>query len=87
LQDTDGFAVNADLMRDIADRLRPFSDPRRGSANRIVRAAILTEPPSMAEGEVTAKGNLNFRKVQLRRQWLVQRLYEAEESPGLIMFD
>jgi feruloyl-CoA synthase len=87
LQDTAGFAVNAELMQDIADRLRPFSDPGRGSANRVVRAAILTEPPSMAEGEVTAKGNLNFRKVQLRRQALVQKLYDAPGCSGLITFE
>ena len=87
LQDAAGFAVNADLMQDIAERLRRFSDPGRGSANRIARAAILTEPPSMAEGEVTAKGNLNFRKVQLRRQDLVQRLYEGSGHQGRITFE
>ena len=30
----------------------------------------------MAEGEMTAKGNLNFRKVLTRRKTLLDRLYD-----------
>lgn len=46
-----------------------------GSAARIARALVLAEPPSIAEGEITAKGNLNFAKIKARRSGFVDRLY------------
>jgi len=51
-----------------------------GSSNRITRALIMSEPPSMAEGEITAKGNLNFRKIQQRRKDLVEALYDDKDE-------
>lgn len=53
------------------------------SSTRITRALILTEPPSIALGEVTAKGNLNFRKIQMQRAALVDRLYD-DADPSVI---
>lgn len=54
-----------------------------GSAARVTRALVLAEPPSMAEGEVTAKGNLNFRKLLARRAGLLDRLYD-DADPATI---
>lgn len=59
---------------EIAARLKP--GPDEGSAHAIRRAMVLSEPPSMAEGEITAKGNLNFRKLLARRAGLCDRLYD-----------
>ncbi|UWQ91126.1 feruloyl-CoA synthase [Rhodobacteraceae bacterium M382] len=70
-----GLICSDALQQQIADRLAPFSDPSRGSANRITRALILSEAPMMAAGEITAKGNLNFRKLLTRRAALVDLLY------------
>ena len=46
-----------------------------GSSNRIVRYAILQEPPSLDAGEMTDKGSINQRAVLQRRKDVVERLY------------
>ena len=46
-----------------------------GSANRVARAIILTEPPSIDKGEVTDKGSINQRAVLKHRDSLVQALH------------
>lgn len=66
----------SEIHRCLAERAREIS----GSSSRIARAMVLSEPPSMGEGEMTAKGNLNFRKVLSRRADLLARLY-AEDDP------
>ncbi len=62
------------LAAAVAEKLR--SRGEHGSATRVTRALVMSEPPSMGDGEVTAMGNLNFRKVQKRREALVSRLYD-----------
>lgn len=66
----------------IADRLRP--GPDEGTATAIRRALVLAEPPSMAEGEMTAKGNLNFRKLLALRAALVDRLYAGADAAVIL---
>lgn len=53
-----------------------------GSSRRIARALVMAEPPEMAEGEITAKGNLNVARLLQRRQGLVDRLFDG--GPGVI---
>ncbi|RUP25293.1 MAG: hypothetical protein EKK45_20520, partial [Curvibacter sp.] len=48
-----------------------------GSANRIARAALLAEPPSIDRDEVTDKGSINQRAVLKHRDALVQGLHEG----------
>jgi feruloyl-CoA synthase len=86
LRDVSGAAVSATLMAAITERLRPFAEAARGSASRIARTLILTEPPSMAEGEITAKGNLNFSRLLNRRAGLLSRLHD-DSDPAVIRFD
>lgn len=50
------------------------------SSTRVARALVLAEPPSLAEGEITAKGNLNTRKLLTRRAALLERLYSDDPS-------
>jgi len=57
------------------DLLKSFEST--GSSNRIARALILEEPPSLDAGEVTDKGTINQRAVLARRQALVRKLYET----------
>ncbi len=78
--DSDGALIVAQAA-DIAARLKPA--PTEGSAHAIRRAMVLAEPPSMAEGEITAKGNLNFRKLLQHRAALVARLYD-DADPATI---
>ena len=58
--------------------------PVEGSSTRITRAMILAEPPSIADGEITAKGNLNFAKLLERRADLLERLYD-DGDPATIL--
>jgi feruloyl-CoA synthase len=69
-------ALLGEIHRRLAERAREIS----GSSTRVARAIVLAEPPSMPEGEMTAKGNLNFRKVLNRRADLLARLY-ADSDP------
>lgn len=65
-----------DIHRRLAERDREFS----GSSTRVSRAIVLSEPASMPEAEMTAKGNLNFRRVLQRRSALLERLYSDGDA-------
>ncbi|MCA2011625.1 feruloyl-CoA synthase [Cereibacter sphaeroides] len=78
--DHDG-ALSVAQAAEIAARLKP--GPNEGSAHAIRRAQVLRDPPSMAEGEITAKGNLNFRKLLMTRAALLDRLYD-DADPATI---
>jgi feruloyl-CoA synthase len=51
-----------------------------GSSNRVARAIVLEEPPSLDAGEMTDKGSINQRAVLNRRKAAVEELYR--EPPG-----
>ncbi len=78
--ESDG-ALIVDAGDEIAKRLAGVG--AGGSSTRITRALVLSEPPSIAEGEITAKGNLNFRKLLSRRAALVDRLYDDTDPATL----
>ncbi|MFC3613241.1 feruloyl-CoA synthase [Lutimaribacter marinistellae] len=85
LEESSGaFDVGA-VADDLCTRVAAFNGDK-GSSGRIARIMILSEPPSMAEGEITAKGNLNFRKILNRRAPLLERLY-APADPCVIRVD
>jgi feruloyl-CoA synthase len=46
-----------------------------GSANRIARAALMAEPPSIDKAEVTDKGSINQRAVLKHRAALAEALH------------
>jgi feruloyl-CoA synthase len=50
-----------------------------GSSNRITRALVLEEPPSLDAGEATDKGSINQRAVLARRKQLVEELFSDSE--------
>jgi feruloyl-CoA synthase len=54
-----------------------------GSASRIARLIVLTEPPSIDKGEVTDKGSINQRAVLTHRAVLVDALH-SEDAPNII---
>jgi feruloyl-CoA synthase len=60
-----------EIHRRLAERVREI----QGSSVRVTRALVLAEPPSMADSEMTAKGNLNYARVLDRRRALLDRLY------------
>lgn len=71
------------LQREIHRRLTERARTVSGSSARVSRAIVLYEPPSAAEGEMTAKGNLNIRKVLTRRAPLLERLY-SDDDPATV---
>ncbi|WP_375688964.1 feruloyl-CoA synthase [Pseudooceanicola sp. LIPI14-2-Ac024] len=78
--------ADAALLDTIRDRMAALADAATGSSTRISRALVLAEPPSIADHEITAKGNLNYRKVLTRRAALVERLYAADGTdPAVII--
>ncbi len=75
----DGALSDARLLSEIHRRLAWRAREITGSSTRVGRAIVLVEPPSIAEGEMTAKGNLNVRKVLTRRATLLERLYAGDD--------
>ena len=55
-----------------------------GSSNRIARALILEEPPSIDAGEITDKGSINQRAVLRTRANLVELLYSEPAAPQVL---
>jgi feruloyl-CoA synthase len=65
-------------------RLNALAREATGSSNRVVRAMLMVEPPSMDAGEATDKGSINQRNVLKRRAALVDELYAEPPSPRVI---
>ncbi|SFK05184.1 feruloyl-CoA synthase [Celeribacter neptunius] len=80
---SEGAVIDEHLQAEIHHVLRKMARAASGSAKRIARAIILSEPPSVKDGEITDKGSLNTRKVITRRADLLERLYDNED-PALI---
>ncbi|WP_102107952.1 feruloyl-CoA synthase [Oceaniglobus roseus] len=78
--DGEGALLDPELLAEIRRRLA--ARPGTASSTRVARALVLAEPPSMPEGEVTAKGNLNIRRVLARRAALLDRLH-ADDDPAV----
>jgi feruloyl-CoA synthase len=66
-------------------RLAAFATTSTGSSNRICRAMLLAEPPSLDAGEMTDKGSINARAVLARRAALVAELYADAPSPRVLI--
>ena len=68
------------VTQKIGSLLESFAGQATGNSNRVERAMLLEEPPSLDAGEITDKGSLNQRVILDRRADLVEELYE--ESPS-----
>jgi len=55
-----------------------------GSATRVARAVVLTEPPSIDRGEITDKGSINQRAVLMHRDAIVQAMYDAPDASVIL---
>jgi feruloyl-CoA synthase len=74
------FAAGTADRAELLARLRSLEST--GSSNRIARALVLDEPPSLDAGEMTDKGSINQRAVLARRSQLVEELYAG--SPRVL---
>jgi feruloyl-CoA synthase len=79
----DGTIRDPGYCDQIKSVLTELASTATGSSNRIVRAIILAEPPSIKAHEITAKGNLNNKAVLRNRAGFVDRLYD-ETDPAVI---
>jgi feruloyl-CoA synthase len=79
--------VSADtrVLDEFRTRLNAFARTSTGSSNRVCRAILLAEPPSLDAGEMTDKGSINQRAVLGRRAGLVTELYAAVPSPRVLV--
>lgn len=59
--------------------LQRMHDRGTGSATRVMRAVLLTEPPSLDKGEITDKGSINQSAVLKHRADLVEVLYKGDD--------
>ena len=75
--------VRAEFAR-LLDTLRQSGS---GTSNRICRAILLAEPPSLDIGEMTDKGSINQRAVLAHRAALVEDLYADPPPPHVIAAD
>jgi feruloyl-CoA synthase len=75
------------VMAKLRSLLNAFAKQATGSSNRVCRAMLLAEPPSLDVGEVTDKGSLNQRMVLRHRAALVEELYADLPPPHAITID
>ncbi len=71
----------------IRERLAALAKLSTGGSNRVCRAMLLIEPPSLDAGEITDKGSINQRMVLRRRAALVERLHATPPPPDVIVID
>jgi feruloyl-CoA synthase len=64
--------------------LDAFAAAASGASNRVTRAVLLTEPPSLDVGEMTDKGSINQRAVLAHRSNLIEALY-AKAPPSYVI--
>ena len=75
------------LCGEFAQRLNSLARQSTGGSTRICRMMLMAEPPSLDAGEATDKGSINQRAVLSRRAALVEELYTATPSDGVISID
>ncbi|WP_117192808.1 feruloyl-CoA synthase [Rhizobium terrae] len=66
----------------IAERLKDHQKQASGSATRVMRMMLMTQPLRFEKGEVTDKGSINQRAVLAHRGDLVEELYT--DAQGVI---
>lgn len=69
----------------LRDLLGQLAARAGGGSQRIVRALILDQPPSIAAGEITDKGTINQRAVLHSRRDKVELLYSSGRAPGVVV--
>jgi len=68
----------------LASLLQSFAAQATGNSNRVERAVLVEEPPSLDAGEITDKGSLNQRVVLDRRAALIEEMY-APNPPRRVL--
>ncbi len=77
-------ASNTIVQAWLQELVNALSAASTGSANRITRVLLLTEPASIDKGEVTDKGSINQRAMLKHRDHLVEALH-AGTAPSMVI--
>ena len=73
-----GVVSSSDAIRaKFQSLLASFAASGEGSSQRVERAILIEEPPSLDAGEITDKGSINQRAVLRNRAALVRDLYAS----------
>jgi feruloyl-CoA synthase len=75
---------DARVLSAVRGRLLRLAQASTGSSNRIARAILLREPPSLDAGEITDKGSINQHAVLERRAAALAELYAVPASPRVV---
>lgn len=67
---------SAPVLAHFQNLINELSKTATGSANRIARMCLLSEPPTIDKGEITDKGSINQRSVLTHRAETVAALHE-----------
>jgi len=76
--------ASAPVMAHFQGVLNHLAETSTGSASRVARAVLLSEPPSIDKGEVTDKGSINQRAVLKHRDALVQAMHDGT-APHILL--
>ncbi len=80
----DGEVVtDIDYCDQVIDRLKGINKTASGSSNRISRALLMAQIPSIKDAEITAKGSLNIAAILSCRAGLLERLYDDSDEACL----
>ncbi|HEY4709728.1 MAG TPA: feruloyl-CoA synthase [Candidatus Acidoferrales bacterium] len=85
-----GVAAAADVLRheSVVEKfkgmLASFAAQATGNSNRVERAVLLDELPSLDAGEITDKGSLNQRAILDRRRAMVEDIYAPLPSSRVL---
>jgi feruloyl-CoA synthase len=75
---------NEAVLGKFTELLESFAAQATGNSNRVERAVLLEEPPSLDRGEITDKGSLNQRVILEHRSTLVEQVY-APDPPASVL--
>lgn len=76
--------ASAPVLAHFQNVLNGLAKTATGSASRVARMVLLSEPPSIDKGEVTDKGSINQRAVLKHRDSVVQALH-AGTTPNTLL--